>query len=605
MRPSLPALLIAIAPGIFAANVSAQEQTDRVLVIEDAIFTQQTELDGLEKQVSDKQAEIERHQQEIKQLKTKSHQLDSKLTQSKEQLALDYDKLINQPDFDISATQQAYQQAWADLKASQQQLLSAEQQAQELQSELTLRQGNLTFAQAKHQQLKDDRQRARAERLRNELRQSGEQTVSFTNVCQESMTLAQCKKQTTTLALQKAVNQFQAEIIDGITEQSEVKNNLANASFNIHVLKHKVTDSGFYDGVRYRTITDVTLDSRPSENTPCRLLGIESSYCFAPSESTEDAQQTEVAWVNLTVRSNQYNDHVSIDGVSYGATPVEIMLPTGTHNITVEKEGFKSFRSALKISGDHTLRAVLVERSNLPEAGETFADKMSKSLQAPEMTVVAAGQYLVGENAAEQFSLPKPIAMSSTPITTAQFKQFTDQTSYQTDAELKRVCVAVDNGSIEPKAGNNWRQPGFEQSASSPAVCISRNDAQAFINWLSKTTGHTYRLPSENEWEVAARAGSENNYWWGNEFKTNAANTGWSGTSWSNNSTSPVKSFAANSFGLYDMVGNVWEWTSASQGIAKGGAWSFSPQKAIASERLYIAPSTAANFIGFRVVREL
>ncbi len=605
MRPSLPALLIALAPGIFAANSFAEEQTDRVLVIEDALFTQQTELDGLEKQVSEKQAEIERHKSESQRLLDQANELNAKLAKVKQQLAQDYEKLIIQPDFDISASQMAYQDAWADVKTNQEQRLVADHQAQELAAELSQIQGAFNAAQSKQSQLKDDRQRARVERLRGELNQDGNQTVSFTNVCQDNMTLAQCKKQTTTLALQKAVNQFQAELISGTTEQNIVEKNLTNASLNIHVLKHQVTDSGFYDGIRYRTVTEVALDARPAENAACKMLAIDSSYCFAPGDGTQAQPQKEVAWVNLTVRSNQYNDKVLVDGVNYGSTPVEIMLPTGTHQITVEKEGFKSFNNSLAISGDHTLRAVLVERANLPQAGEKFADKLNKQQQAPEMTVLGAGQFLIGENASQQFAMSKPIAMSSTPVTVSQFEQFVKATDYQTDAELKKVCVALENTAITPISGNNWRQPGFEQQTNSPAVCISQTDAKAYTNWLSSVTGYQYRLPTESEWEVAARAGSAELYWWGNEFKPNSANTGWSGSKWSNSSTSPVKSFAPNPYGLFDMIGNVWEWTASQQGIAKGGAWSFSPQKAAAQERLYMSPSTAANFVGFRVVREL
>ena len=127
----------------------------------------------------------------------------------------------------------------------------------------------------------------------------------------------------------------------------------------------------------------------------------------------------------------------------------------------------------------------------------------------------------------------------------------------------------------------------------------------AYANWLSKQTGYKYRLPSEDEWEIASRAGSTDAYWWGSDFGVGRANTGWGGTPWSNQSASPVKSFAANHLGMYDMVGNVWEWTADPKGILKGGAWSFSADKAKSEAQLFISPSSAANFAGFRVLREL
>ena len=136
-------------------------------------------------------------------------------------------------------------------------------------------------------------------------------------------------------------------------------------------------------------------------------------------------------------------------------------------------------------------------------------------------------------------------------------------------------------------------------------VCVSRNDAQAYVNWLSTKTKHTYRLPSEDEWEIAARAGAETNYWWGDSFIPNQANTGWGGTSWSNKSTSPVNAFKPNRLGIYDTVGNIWQWTSDSRGLLKGGAWNFSPDMAAAHQQLSLSSSSAANYVGFRVVRDI
>jgi formylglycine-generating enzyme required for sulfatase activity len=221
------------------------------------------------------------------------------------------------------------------------------------------------------------------------------------------------------------------------------------------------------------------------------------------------------------------------------------------------------------------------------------------------MIVVGSGEYLVGENSAKQVNISAAYALSATPITVSQYEAFINSTGYQTDAELKKICTTVENSQIIPITDSYWRNPGFKQSSDSPVVCVSQKDAQAYTQWLTKQTGFNYRLPTEIEWEVAALAGAQSAYWWGDSFGSGQANTGWGGTKWSNTSTSPVKTFAPNSFGFFDTVGNVWEWTNDSRYISKGGAWSFSPNQATAHSQLYLSPNTSSNYVGFRILRKL
>jgi formylglycine-generating enzyme required for sulfatase activity len=91
-------------------------------------------------------------------------------------------------------------------------------------------------------------------------------------------------------------------------------------------------------------------------------------------------------------------------------------------------------------------------------------------------------------------------------------------------------------------------------------VNVSWNDAMEYAAWLSQQIGRRYRLPSEAEWEYAARAGTETKYWWGNEMKPNMANCKTGDIRSSEKQSSPVGSFSPNSFGSYDTVGNVCEW---------------------------------------------
>ena len=91
-------------------------------------------------------------------------------------------------------------------------------------------------------------------------------------------------------------------------------------------------------------------------------------------------------------------------------------------------------------------------------------------------------------------------------------------------------------------------------------INVSWDDAQRYVAWLSRITGKTYRLLTEAEYEYAARAGTQTAYPWGDEIGGNNANCAGCGSRWDVAQTAPVGSFAPNKFGLYDMVGNVWEW---------------------------------------------
>jgi formylglycine-generating enzyme required for sulfatase activity len=181
----------------------------------------------------------------------------------------------------------------------------------------------------------------------------------------------------------------------------------------------------------------------------------------------------------------------------------------------------------------------------------------------------------------------------------------------------------------------SWRHLGFAQGDDEPVVCVSWNEAQSYVRWLSATTGRAYRLPTEAEWEYAARAGKSSVYPWGDTASHDWANYG-SDTCctpatggrdrWTY--TSSVRSFPPNAFGLYDMIGNVWQWTQdcyvASYGgrpadgkavertpcqfrTARGGTWGDTPALTRSAARNYAPPPrmTVAEYrsagFGFRV----
>jgi len=159
-----------------------------------------------------------------------------------------------------------------------------------------------------------------------------------------------------------------------------------------------------------------------------------------------------------------------------------------------------------------------------------------------------------------------------------------------------------------------------------PVINVNWDDAQTYVAWLSKMTGKPYRLLTEAEWEYAARAGATSPYIWGADVGFENTNCDTCGSKWDDKETSPVGSFAANNFGLYDMVGDVWQWLqdchhanyvgapldgSAWTGgdcasrVIRGGSWLNPPQLLRTANRYRYGPDFRASDLGFRVGRTI
>ena len=178
------------------------------------------------------------------------------------------------------------------------------------------------------------------------------------------------------------------------------------------------------------------------------------------------------------------------------------------------------------------------------------------------------------------------------------------------------------------QAAADWRHPPFPQTDRHPVVNVSWNDAKAYVAWLSQTTERQYRLPSEAEWEYAARAGTATARYWGDRTRdacryANVDDTA-HGCEGGYGRTMPVGSFEHNRFGLYDMLGNVWEWTedcwngnydgapadgspwlrgNCSRRVMRGGSWGLDPKRIRSANRNYGTTGIWGDIIGFRVAR--
>lgn len=270
------------------------------------------------------------------------------------------------------------------------------------------------------------------------------------------------------------------------------------------------------------------------------------------------------------------------------------------------------------------------------QPGRSFRD----CAQCPEMVMLPAGHFMMGTDVAEaeRERLPAQFAASERPRHPVRVSQpFALGKSHVTRGEYARFAQATGRGALgscrvwtgakfEPHPGRSWRDPGFLQSDRDPAVCVSWDDAKAYAAWLAKLTGKAYRLPTEAEWEYAARAGTTAPRWWGETAPNGYANCRGCGGVWDNQRTSPAASFPPNPFGLYDMLGNAWQWvedcwaenyrkapSEASVAFAAGGAcathamrggsWVIVPSYLHAGLRILDDAGERNADVGFRVAR--
>ena len=234
--------------------------------------------------------------------------------------------------------------------------------------------------------------------------------------------------------------------------------------------------------------------------------------------------------------------------------------------------------------------------------------------ECPKMVAVAAGNFLMGAPESDTDAEPgekpqrpvvieKPFAMSKYEVT---FKEW-------------EACASEGDCHAVPD-DKGW---GRENR---PVINVSWNDTQDYLKWLRRKTGQSYRLPTEAEWEYAARGGTTARYPWGDQVGGNNANCSTCGSSWDGQQTAPVGSFKPNAFGLYDMAGNVWEWvedcrkpngetnragsrsqkerSAGCQRVVRGGSWANSATALRVSEQLNGPATTREDNIGFRVARD-
>ena len=263
------------------------------------------------------------------------------------------------------------------------------------------------------------------------------------------------------------------------------------------------------------------------------------------------------------------------------------------------------------------------------KAGEIWISpsKMSFALIPEGNFMMGSAPNEPGRNANEkqhQVTFSKPFLMAVHDVTVADFTAFVNDTRYLTDAEksgkgVEWTGMSADRTGSHVVSGANWRNPGFAQQDSCPAVEVTQNDAVNYCHWLSSKDRADYRLPTESEWEYAARAGSATSFYFGSNAR-DAADHAWLSEN-SGLHTQAVGMKPPNSWNLYDMAGNVYQMcggtfapypdqpsldprdvATGGEIVDRGGGWSTAANRARSAFRGHAPAGNAANDQGFRIV---
>jgi formylglycine-generating enzyme required for sulfatase activity len=277
------------------------------------------------------------------------------------------------------------------------------------------------------------------------------------------------------------------------------------------------------------------------------------------------------------------------------------------------------------------------------------------------MVTIAGGNFTMGsapdERERRKFEGPQEgvtvstFAIGEAEVTRAEYAVFAKETKRATNGCFTYGFSSFrDDSAVDRNA--SWRQPGFAQTRDHPAVCVSWQDAHDYAAWLARKTRRPYRLPSEAEWEYAARAGTATIFFWGTEeelgcayanggdptllralpqlreeiaFSLSEGDAGSRFIECSDGSafTSPVRRYRPNAFGLYDVIGNAWEFVEdcsfeslPADGRARvdgpcefrrgrGGSWDDFPEELRSARRTRLKPDVRRNDTGFRIALTL
>ena len=408
-----------------------------------------------------------------------------------------------------------------------------------------------------------------------------------------------------------------------VAEDGEGRNSPFTAALKRHLPTYGVTIDSVMNRVRAEL---ATRDQEPWARTSLKA----DFYFLPPEEGPSRPEPVLRPNVNapFTVETEPRDAVVQLVGypVPYRAG---MRLPAGEYRVEASAVGYETRRTTLRHGSlPSTHRVVLRKATRKVEVGERFRDRTSGG-EGPLMVVVPAGSFMMGSQLPENGR-----GDNEGPVHRVRFQAPFAVGVYEvTFAEWDACEEAGGCGGYVPE-DEGWGR------GTRPVVYVGWNDARSYAAWLSRETGQTYRLLSESEWEYAARGGTLTSRYWGEDESSQCRHAnGFDASAKDRYSrftaascrdghvhTAPVGSFAANGWGLHDMLGNVWELTedcyndsyagAPSDGdawkygdcerrVLRGGSWNIHSSYLRAADRNWSGIGDRNHSSGFRVARTL
>lgn len=352
----IPALLLALSPLWVSTSIFAEEsvQADPVAEIESKLENKEAEMGTMAAEFDSEADSLQQLQNDKTRLKRTEQELNAKQNRAKSALDKQFNRLLDDPDIDLVSFQKAYQDAWTEVKDNQSALLENQQAITESEMRLSQIKQRKARLDSELTYLQEQKVEARVKRIAAELRESDVLETSYKTTCSSTMTLGECTSQGHYLTKQRAVKAFKSKLMDRLTESTLAKQNAKGVQLNVHVQESQIIRSGFEGNNSYFTQMQSQLQARPEASAPCKLLNVSSRYCLKGAQETK-TKKNDKNWVNLIVRSDQYDDSVVINGINYGSTPVEVVLPRGKHQVTVSKNGFETYNREISVNNNDTV----------------------------------------------------------------------------------------------------------------------------------------------------------------------------------------------------------------------------------------------------------